>query len=284
MRTTQSRIWLTLLSLTLGAVPVVSATSQSPSVGSANCGPEIPGLANVLKHTRFLVFGEIHGTAEIPAFFAGAVCHAARSGGKTIVALEIPTAEQTRLDAYMKANGGDLASGPFWANEYQDGRASRAMLNLIERLREMKGAGLQVEIVAFDPALASEERDAYLAATLSKSRKANPAARFMVLTGNLHARRGARKDGDSVHRFMANRLADDEPSLVTLNILYPGGAAWICTGVEPQSCGERKLGSRNKDAGLQAGIAFTACEAAAPYCGTFSVGEIHASLPAFRRP
>jgi hypothetical protein len=282
MKTSRWRI-VSLLVPALSALSALPAATRGAVRASVDCGPEIKGLASVLKETRFLIFGEIHGTAEIPAFFARSVCQAARSGDAIVAALEIPVPEQARIDAYMKSPGSDLVSGPFWASEYQDGRGSRAMLDLIDKLREMKRAGLRVEVVAFDPALASGDRDAYLAETLSKHRRAKPAAQFMVLTGNLHARRDVHTNGDSARRFMANRLADEEPSLVTLNVVYPGGTAWICTSAAPESCGEQKLGSRNKEAGLRTEGAFAPCADAA-YCGTFSVGEVHPSPPAFQRP
>jgi hypothetical protein len=199
-------------------------------------------------------------------------------------ALEIPTAEQPRIDAYFNSApdaADDLVAGPFWTSDYQDGRRSRAMLATITRLRELNRAGLRVDVVAFDPAPPSGDRDAYLAESLAEQRKLDPTARIIVLTGNLHARRDVRARADGDHAFMAQRLATTEPSLTTLNVVYPGGTAWTCTGSTPESCAEHSMGSRAVDPG--AGIRVDAADAGRAYDGTFAVGALHASPPAVRR-
>src|SRR6185436_16553518 len=102
----ESRRPMALALVVLSVVPVsigASADPPRPAQTTIDCGSEIPGLAEVLKQTRFLVFGELHGTEEIPFFFGQAVCQSASSGDQIRVALEIPVTEQPRIDAYLRS-------------------------------------------------------------------------------------------------------------------------------------------------------------------------------------
>jgi hypothetical protein len=139
---------------------------------------------------------------------------------------------------------------------------------------------LPVEIAAFDPALPSPERDAYLAESLAEIRKRSPDARFMVLVGNLHARRDVGAPWNDKLEFMAHRLAPGEPTLLTLNAGFSGGAAWICTGNDAASCGPGRFKGRP---GKTAGISLTP-DPRDPdgYQGTYFLGRLHASPPAVR--
>ena len=106
--------------------------------------------------TRYVVFGELHGTAQLPALFADVVCGASRNGA-VVVGLEYDRPYQPALDAYLASDGGPgareaLMIGMEWPSSgFTDGRTSEAMLALIERLRLLKAAGADLSVVAFRP-------------------------------------------------------------------------------------------------------------------------------------
>src|SRR5690348_2907247 len=68
----------------------VAPPSAPPQADPVACGAEPAGLAALFHPGALIVFGELHGTAESPAFVASAACHAASRGQEVAVGLEIP--------------------------------------------------------------------------------------------------------------------------------------------------------------------------------------------------
>jgi hypothetical protein len=195
---------------------------------------------------RYVIFGELHGTAELPALFGDVVCEASRDN-RVVVGLEYDRRHQPALDAYLTSDGGrsareTLLSDMQWpANDLADGRTSQAMLALIERLRLLKSAGADLSVIAFRPrfdpsAHAAEGQEAGergMAHSWSEIAAAHPQARFLILVGNLHARRS-----ESMGiRWAAMHLPAAET--ITLVEALPGGEAWTC---QAQGCGPHPLG------------------------------------------
>ncbi|PTL80173.1 hypothetical protein [Vitiosangium sp. GDMCC 1.1324] len=57
--------------------------------------------------------------------------------------------EQSRLDTYLASRGtpadqDTLLDGDFWRRPYQDGRSSRAMLELVDQVRALRALGLLI--------------------------------------------------------------------------------------------------------------------------------------------
>ena len=118
------------------------------------CRP-IPGLDPLLTHGRVLLLGEIHGTDQAPRFTLDVVCAAAAADLPVIVGLEIPTREQPLVDRFLASTGapGDrpaLLRGSHWQSDYQDGRGSAAMADLLDGLRRLRQQGRKVRVVLFD--------------------------------------------------------------------------------------------------------------------------------------
>lgn len=132
------------------------------------------------------IFGELHGTMEVPSFVARAADHAATRGPVT-VALELPDELQPGVDAFLAApddatgRAALLATpGLFW--EWRDGRGGEGLIVLLSRLRAT-GA----RVVCIDGTWpTAEARDAGMAATLLAALR--PDAATLVVCGNLHAR------------------------------------------------------------------------------------------------
>jgi hypothetical protein len=268
--------WLALALLAGCATPAPRAAAPPP----IDCGPPIAGLDDLLARSRFLVFGEIHGTAEVPAFFARAVCRAGAGGEAITVGVEIPSDEQGRIDGFVggAADRDALLAAPFWQRDYQDGRSSRAMLALLTRVRELRAAGLAVRVIAFDPApmRADVPRDTAMAEALLAARAAAPRDRFLVLTGSLHARTDVGAPWDPGIVFMGHVIARGEPGLLTLDNAYTGGTAWVCISAAASECGAQPLGGRGD--GAASGIRLD--PALGSWHGQFAVGAVSASPPA----
>jgi hypothetical protein len=224
----------------------------------------IPGTAELLARPglRYVLVGEIHGTAETPAIFGDLVCAAVESGRQVVVGLERPLAEQSAIDS---GDWTGLLASHGW--HIFDGRSSVAMLELVKSLHGMKGA----EVVAFDPGGGNEERNAGMAKELRAAAERNPGALVIVLTGNLHASKKAiARFGD--YPFMAMLLPGD--ATVSLYAADRGGTAWTNSGSE---CGAHPMKSSG---GEDRGVAFRKAPMAG-YDGVLSTGAVStASGPA----
>jgi len=154
---------------------------------AAACSP-IPGAGPLWSRSslRFVIVGEMHGSAETPAIFADLVCAAKASGRTVIVGIEHSPAEQETIDTFLHARDRDearknLLSLKGWQGT--DGRASRAMYGLLEDLRDM-----QVEVVAFDAGagLGNADRNRAMADALEAAAQRHAGALIVALTGNIH--------------------------------------------------------------------------------------------------
>jgi hypothetical protein len=108
---------------------------------------------------RYVVLGEFHGTDNMPAAAAEIACDVAARGNRTLVALEIPRREQALIEAYV-SGGVDVATllTSDWARR-SDGTASVAMLGLLTRLRNLRHAGLEIEVAAVQGSSAEASDD-----------------------------------------------------------------------------------------------------------------------------
>lgn len=219
------------------AFPTAAAPPSAPACRA------LPGAARLWASpaTRFVMFGEIHGTAEIAPLVADVVCLAARRG-PVVLALELDETLQPNIDAFLASDGGVQALARLGANgdwtDHSDGRVSSALIALLERLRVMRRSGLDVAIRLVDsqrrdPTLG---RDGIMAQNLAAIVSERPDVLVISLGGNAHARR--------LHRFANGRLRLSAAAIlgrertVSLDLDAVGGAAWFCSD---DGCGAHGL-------------------------------------------
>jgi outer membrane protein assembly factor BamB len=255
--------------------------------GETSTCAEVEGLGDLVTTGRILLIGEIHGTAESPAFALAAACHAHEAGLSATVGLELPPSELETIGRFLDSDGGPearaaLLTGEPWQREYQDGRTSAGMVALLDGLRRLRAAGGEIEVALFDhPGFQSQERDRLMAATLLGVAQARSTDRLIVLTGNIHSRLTPGTRWDAEYRPMGHLLAGmlgPKASILALDVARTGGSAWICTGAQPEECGERPLDGR-------APVSAPAVELGAElgrggHHGVYSMGTLTASPPA----
>ena len=117
-------------------------------------GEAVRATSELIRPGRVLLIGELHGTYEFPALVAGIAASAATKGLGILVGLEIPRSEQGRIDRFLGSDGSpdaiaSMTESPFWhrPKEWDDGRSSIAMLNLLCTLRAL-GVGRHVSVCA----------------------------------------------------------------------------------------------------------------------------------------
>jgi hypothetical protein len=256
------------------AIGVLACRSSTPQRFS--CDRSVPGLDAHLARGKLLWFGEMHGTAESPRFVVDAACHAARLG-RVQLGLEVPGAEQARIDAFLRSDGSPAArtallAGPFW--DVRDGRSSEAMFDLVDRTRRLRASGATIDIVAFDgPA---RDRDAAMADVVAKTR--DPEAIFIGLSGNVHSRRTKGTSWDPEYVALVAHLVARGLPITTWNVSANGGSFWGCVSKGPDdepTCGE------HPNSGSETGDPWTLGPARdESHDGVYRVGPTTASPPA----
>lgn len=239
---------------------------------SLECGEEVRGVAALVRPGGLTVFGELHGTEETPGFVGDVACYAVRSGHAVRVGMEFPKNLQPSVDAYLSSEGSkedveQLLEGRFWNTE--DGRSSKAMLGLMEKVRVLKRAGKDASIFFFDISVMHlGGRDAGMARNILSAMKESSEAVYLVLVGNLHARTNS-------ERRMGWHLARGCKDMVSLNVGHSGGTAWLWTS---EGRGPTSIGGR--DSGSERFIERFSAPDENGYDGIFHIGTVTASPPA----
>jgi hypothetical protein len=232
---------LLMASILLAAsAPTSAATAPSPSASAVESCALPEGWSEVAsRQPRYVVFGELHGTQQGPAFIGNLACALASQKQRILVGVELdPTANVALQDAWKLPPGqfGQALVRAGWQAR-QDGVASLAMFALLVRLHKLKEAGLSIAVIAFDSDDAQERRfsdlagygprEAVQAENIHEAATRGSYDRVLVLTGNAHARKSRYGEGPESSDFMAARLASHAP-VVSLDTRYATGTAWYC--------------------------------------------------------
>jgi hypothetical protein len=145
------------------------------SSAQASCHPV---LKQRLPQSGTVIFGEMHGTNEIPAFFSACVREFVERGEKVRVFLEFDAADTEHTAKYLRGEIAEavLLSSPRWRQH--DGRTSLAMLELH---RALKG----VQVVGFAAGAGVADSNAAMGENFLKHQLEN--GYNLVLAGGIHA-------------------------------------------------------------------------------------------------
>ncbi|GAC1541009.1 MAG: hypothetical protein NVS2B9_08030 [Myxococcales bacterium] len=242
---------------------------------------EIAGVEQVTAPGKLVFFGEIHGTNEVPAFVGDVACLASRRG-PVHLGLELPAGDAPALRTFLAGDGDvGLRDARFWRKTYQDGRSSRAMLALLHRVRSLRRAGAPIEVFLFDDP-ERKPRDEAMAENIARERQRAPSDLYLIEVGNYHARRVPGAPWDPSVRWLASFLAPREPGMLALDLRALPGTAWVCSGDTPETCGDRPIRTIENVSAVAGDLAVKLePEPGGAYDGTFFVGRITASPPAF---
>lgn len=264
---------------------LVVASLAAPASGPADPAGcvDVVGVEQIVAASHVILVGEIHGTAESPAFVAAIACHANAADLAVTVGLEIPTAEQTALDAFVSSSGGEtdvaaLLDGGFWTSLPHDGRTSVAMLELLDSIRVAHGDGQPVSVIAIDSG-DPERRDADMGQSLVDAAATSADGLIVSLTGNVHAATVAlpgSTDPAPMGQHVVEALGDDR--VIALDVDFVGGTAWVVLG--DGAGGETYFGERIDDPGPSPAVVRTSPNLRTGFDGVYDVGYIHASPPA----
>ncbi len=238
------------------------------------CDP-IPGLSRLMDASkpRFVIFGEIHGTLEIPRLFFDAVCQL--SVGRTVVvALEFGTQDADAIQLYVSGTGsitgGAITSRGAWTDDDRDGRTSAAMFELIQRLRQLRLTGRSIEVAGIIPEDPGDLPQSYyelgMANHLRIAATHHPDAIIVALVGNIHARKTSMAGLRPAASFLPSQ---DVRALLNDS---SGGNVWNCRG---DRCGVYPMSNAPiKDRGITTNL-----QHRSGYDGSYSVGRPYTASP-----
>jgi len=238
---------------------------------AASCVP-VEGLAETLasRPARFVVFGELHGTLEIPQFFGDVVCQLSEKK-PVVVALEFVREDGEAIQQFIhsktKSDKSFLRRGN-WAAESQDGRTSLAMFSLVGRLRQLVQAGHSVEVVGIIPSENDDLPQNYyelgIANELRRAASAHPSETVILLIGNVHAGKNVLTQFQGLRPAVSLLPPDD---VVALHNDGLKGTAWQC---KADTCGVHEVGGLGTAGARGIVIDSTRYEG---FDGYFSIGE-----------
>ena len=194
------------------------------------------------RHTPYVVFGEVHGSSQAPAFFGDTACALARRGEHILVAIEQRGSENEALQRVWRLPNPGFAAAlralPMWVGS-NDGRGSEAMFAMLVRLHALRASGKRIDIVAFDGPKDDAQRARFADLPGQGAREASQAEnirtvassarydRVLVLTGNAHARLLPVHFGQSTYDAMAMHLAP-RGQITSLDMRADAGTTWNC--------------------------------------------------------
>ena len=192
--------------------------TTSPSTYEAT-DPE--GLGS-LSPRDVIVFGEVHGSNEVPVAFLNMVDRLVARSAFVVVALEMPVGA---VDAGCRAEESNVLDR-FWTRDVQDGRSSVAMRELVCELKQ-RASQNTVRLVFFG----SSARNASGVANRLHAEIDAAQAPMAVLVGNYHAR--------NTPISLIGKLRERELRVKSLTASSPNATTWSCSA---SGCSARPIG------------------------------------------
>ena len=197
------------------------------------------GIPDFFVMKKVILVGEMHGTKTVPELFANIVAAVADKKTKTLAVLEITQSSQTSIDEFLKTNDeAVLRKEPFFTRDFQDGRSSKAMVQLLKKLSKLPNT----TVLCMDPAegsMSGQHRDTGMAAFINAKRIGYD--HTIVLSGNIHSSTAIGTHWDKDYRpmgyelkSMAKDLRDDQ--LLNILVRYETVNAWNCQGTDVSGC------------------------------------------------
>jgi hypothetical protein len=193
---------------------------------------------------KVIAIGEMHGTQEAPLFTFGLLSLLSKFNANVLLGLEIDHASQNDIDRFLVSGDLDiLRDSLFFQRKYQDGRSSKAMVELLLNVRKLKN----VKVLCFDPVNveSGQDRDSKMALKIRNYLDSNRPDVALLLTGNVHASMSIGMPWDSQYRPMVYELYNQtgatlsQTDILAIKLRYQIGSAWVC--MDNDSCGVTKF-------------------------------------------
>lgn len=293
----------------LPASPATEARLRHNGITDTECSPPRRWTEVAARRTKYVVFGEVHGTRESPAFIGSLACGLASRGERLLIAIELdaiadPAIQSAWLLPEEQFDDALRATGWF---KREDGVGSEAMFDLLQKLHRLSAHGSKIDVVAFNGFSDDEQRRRFgglpgqgphEAVQADNIRQASERGRYdhvLVLVGNLHARKTPVDDGRGPFKPMAMQLGPAE-QVTSLKMRFSGGSMWNCVTnpnvtlvrgrpipPDAMACGIHETRRSRVDLGFDAFVRLGAFPGEPPdpnYDGYYWLGQVNGSPPA----
>ena len=143
-------------------------------------------LLDIAQKSDVLIFGELHGTQEVPRVMLSLLDDLATVGYRGL-ALEIPRDERYAIERWAK--GQDTILPAFFARPLADGRGNCEALTLIQYAVQNDWSLLCFDQGPDQPAFRWSDRDGWMAENLTEQwQYLCPGAKIVVICGSMHSR------------------------------------------------------------------------------------------------
>ncbi len=217
--------------------PLADLPPAQPALQSA-CGVSEGQLDGLLAPGHLLLLSDAIGANEPLAVMGQLTCVAGVRELPLTIALSIPAEEQPAINTFLASAGtatdrDALLAYPFWNRLWQDGRSSVAMVELLERLRELRHAGQPLTVLAADVNASGSARAAFISSRLLTHRAANPGRAIIALLGNALTTRRLGAEWNASSLPVGARLAAVLPEQThALDVSFWPGRQWTCRLLE----------------------------------------------------
>lgn len=257
------------------------------NVQAQTCSPIPEQLERLLTPGKVLFVGETHGTVQMPNSFYDVVCAASNRGLDVLVALEITTELTQDYQRFIHSDESAieevreriLSSGTWQSDiQYQDGRRSIAMFNLLESLRELYSENKNIEIFGFDGSFDDpnqhdpNQRDRKMSEKILA--RVNPDKLVLAYSGWIHSMIEHWTPWSPELGNAAAYVKELHLNTESVRLLHTGGKAWACQG----DCGVKEIERTSPDSDRS--MFFKKSDGSDKHDWTWNIGKIDASLPA----
>lgn len=259
------------------------------------------------RDPHYVVFGELHGTEQAPAFVGRLACYLASKGQRILVAVELSAADDQELqDAWkLPVTLFEKSLSEIGWRGRNDGVASEAMFAMLVRLHNLNAQGFPIDVVAFNAPRDDKQperfadlpgqgpHDAEQADNIAQASNISEYDRVLVLVGNIHALKTSVAWRGVQFDPMAKRLAL-YGSTLSLDMRYAEGTSWNCVLKHSATPDDQPVTDDALDCGNHATrgsedlgpdpfielVTTTGESQVADYDGFFWVGQVSGSPPA----
>jgi hypothetical protein len=186
-------------------------------------------VIDVAMTSDVLLFGELHGTQEVPRLLLS-LLPALTAAGYRGLALEIPHHDRETLEGWARAQEAVLPE--FFAQPWADGRGNREVLSLMQ---QALASQYDWHLLCFDQGadqavMRWADRDGWMAHNLAEQwQLLCPTAKIVGICGNLHSRLTLPSEPDATTPYWPSfarqlHLLHPEKTICTIKIRFQTGA------------------------------------------------------------
>jgi len=225
-------VWLLALLLAAAALPATAEARCALPKGWQQIGAD---------RIRYVIFGELHGSAQSPAMVGQTACALSSKRDRLLVALEL--GDNAGLQRAWALPHAEFAQQlPVIMTEWKtraDGVTSQAVFDMIVQLHALKDEGRLIDLVGFNGAPDADQQrrfadlkgpavhEAVQADNIRRAAETNRYRHVLVLVGNVHARKRMVTSRGVSYEPMAMRLAPPE-QILSLKMEFAGGSVSAC--------------------------------------------------------